>query len=195
MNTGKIFSFSGAQSTGKSTLLDLIEKQFGDRLIYFPEITRQLRSKGFTINEDGDDKTQRAIINQHEDNMDVANVITAGTNYLTPKSVVMDRCIWDGVIYTNWLYHEDEEKVSKETLDYAYETFDLLIGGYDCIFYTDPTDVKLVDDGERSSSKTFRDQIIEMFENSIIEVSRHTEVVRLKGSIDKRMKTIIEYLK
>jgi nicotinamide riboside kinase len=190
MKPGKIISFSGAQSTGKSTLLNKLATVFKDSCFFIPEITRKLREQGHAINEDGDDITQRAIINTHEDNMDVANVIASG---LHPKNVIMDRCIWDGVIYTSWLHHQ--ERVSQKTVDYAYETFDLLIGGYDLIFYTDPSDVPLVDDGERSANKEFRDQIIEMFENSVFEVSRHTEVVRLKGSVEKRMKTILEYLK
>jgi nicotinamide riboside kinase len=190
MKPGKIISFSGAQSTGKSTLLNKLTSIFTDSCFFIPEITRQLREKGFVINEDGDDTTQRAIINAHEDNMDAANLVASG---MGAKNVIMDRCIWDGVIYTSWLHHEG--RVDKKTVDYAYDTFDLLIGSYDLIFYTEPGDVPLVDDGERSANKEFRDQIIEMFENSLFEVSKHTEVVRLKGSVEKRMKTILEYLK
>lgn len=194
MNTKKIFSFAGAQSTGKTTLLNNLMTQFGgDQIVFIPEITRQLIKLGYVINEEGDDKTQRAIINAHEVNMEVAVNATSGYSDDKPKHVIMDRCIWDGVIYTSWLYYQ--EKVSQKTLDYAYETFDLLIGGYDCIFYTDPADVKLIDDGERSASVDFRNQIIDMFENSLFEVSKQTEVVRLRGPVEKRMKTIIEYLK
>jgi len=190
MKPGKIISFSGAQSTGKSTLMNKLAKTLPESCFFIPEITRKLREQGFVINENGDDETQRAIINAHEDKMDVANVIATAQE---PRNVIMDRCIWDGVIYTSWLHHEG--RVDKKTVDYAYDTFDLLIGGYDIIFYTEPGDVPLVDDGERSANKEFRDQIIEMFENSIFEVSKHTEVVRLKGSVEKRMKTVLEYLK
>jgi predicted ATPase len=194
MNTKKIFSFAGAQSTGKTTLLNNLMTQFGgDQIVFIPEITRQLIKLGYVINEEGDDKTQRAIINAHEVNMEAAVNATSGYSDDKPKHVIMDRCIWDGVIYTSWLHYQ--EKVSQKTLDYAYETFDLLIGGYDCIFYTDPADVKLIDDGERSASVDFRNQIIDMFENSLFEVSKQTEVVRLRGPVEKRMKTIIEYLK
>jgi len=195
MNNKKIFSFAGAQSTGKSTLLNNLQNRYGDQIVYIPEITRQLIKLGYVINEEGDDRTQRAIINAHEVNMEVAVNVTSGYPVPDgkPKHVIMDRCIWDGVIYTSWLHYQ--ERVTQETLDYAYETFDLLIGGYDIIFYTDPSDVKLIDDGERSASVDFRNQIVDMFENSLIEVSKQTEVVRLKGPVEKRIKTILEYLK
>ena len=42
--------------------------------------------------------------------------------------------------------------------------FGYLIHDLDVIFYTDPKDVKLVDDGERSTNTSFRDEIIELFE-------------------------------
>lgn len=186
----KILSFSGAQSTGKTTLLNLVKEKYKDQIEVFPEITRQLKEKGFVINEAGTDETQRAVITCHENNLESAIIIA---NRLE-SNVLMDRCIWDGMIYTNWLYN-NTDIITDETMNYAYESFDLMMGSYDVIFYTNPYDVKLVDDGERSASVKFRDEIIEMFENSFLEASKHTEIVRLKGSPSKRMKIIEKYLK
>ena len=61
-----IISFTGAQSTGKSTLLNKCKEEFGDKFVYFPEITRQIKSElGLAINEAGDNTTQTIIITEH----------------------------------------------------------------------------------------------------------------------------------
>ena len=62
-----IISFTGAQSTGKSTLFKecKMNKRF-KKFNYEPEITRYVKKKyNLTINEDGDDITQLAILNRH----------------------------------------------------------------------------------------------------------------------------------
>jgi hypothetical protein len=68
----------------------------------------------------------------------------------------------------------------------------------DYVFYTDPSDVKLVDDGERSVDFKFRDDIIDLFEDLILykmSPRNREKIIRLKGSIEQRMKTIEKYLK
>ena len=97
-------SFTGTGCSGKSTLLQLCQDYYGDRFEYITEVTRPLARKGFKINEDGDDATQRAIIDAHIENNKLSNV-------------VMDRCIIDGYVYTNWLHSLD--KVNEETYNYA----------------------------------------------------------------------------
>ena len=84
-------SFTGTGCSGKSTLLKLCQEKYGDKFEYVTEVTRPIARKGLTINEGGDDSTQRAIIDAHINN-----------NRL--KDVIMDRCIIDGLVYTNWLY-------------------------------------------------------------------------------------------
>ncbi len=65
-----IISFTGAQSSGKSTLLSKMKED-----VYFngwsfePEITRSLKEKyNLVINEQGDNFTQMITINSHVDN-------------------------------------------------------------------------------------------------------------------------------
>ena len=67
----------------------------------------------------------------------------------------------------------------------------------DYIFYTDPTDVKLVDDGERSVDFKFRNDIINLFEDLItykMSPANREKIVRLSGTVEERMKIIKEYL-
>lgn len=176
-----IISFTGAQSTGKSTLFNECkkDKRF-DNFSYEPEITRYVKKKyNLSINEDGDDITQLAILNRHL------------YNYLEykDKDVLLDRCIVDGLVYT--AYQHCTDKVSVEVADYATFLFQKLIDKIDIIFYTEP-EIPLVDDGERSVNAEFRDKVVQLFEEAIDHFK--IPVVRLSGSLDERMKTIYKTL-
>ena len=172
-----VISFTGAQSTGKSTLLAKLQTDEKFRKFNFvPEITRGLKKKyKLNINEDGDEFTQLLTINSHL------------YNYFDfkGKDVVLDRCILDGFIYTTYQYHM--KKVSKEIYNYSEYLFKKLIGELDIILYTEP-DIPLVDDGERSVDKEFRDIVVNLFEEAIDHYN--INVIRLSGSVDNRMKTI-----
>ena len=174
-----IISFTGAQSTGKSTLLERCRGDEKFRSYEFePEVTRWVKKTyGLSINEAGDDFTQLAILGRHMH------------NYLMYKNkdVVLDRCIIDGLVYTQYLYLND--KVSADVLDHATYLYGQLIDKIDIIFYTEP-DIPLVDDGERSINVAFRDEIIGIFEKTLSSAESSTKVVRLKGSVENRMKVI-----
>ena len=135
-------SFTGTGCSGKSTMLKACQEHYGDRFQYITEVTRPLARKGFKINEEGDSATQRAIIDAHIDNDKIDNVI-------------MDRCIIDGYVYTEWLFHE--QKVTPEVYEYAYDTLNDILNNIDIIFYCEPLEMK--DDGERSTNKKFQDDI------------------------------------
>ena len=172
-----VISFTGAQSTGKSTLLTKMQTEERFRKFNFvPEITRSLKKKyKLDINEDGDEFTQLLTINSHL------------YNYFDfkDKDVVLDRCILDGFVYTTYQYHM--KKVSEEVYNYSEYLFKKLIGNIDIILYTEP-DIPLVDDGERSVNKEFRDTIINLFEEAIDHFK--IDVIRLSGTVDNRIKTI-----
>ena len=181
-----IISFTGAQSTGKSTLLNKCKEEFGDKFEYFPEITRQLKHTcKVNINENGDNLTQFLILAKHIENTLIAEA--------TEKPCIFDRCILDGLIYTMYL-HFDKNKVDELTLGLAIKIFNEYISRVNIIFYTDPKDVPLVRDGERSTDVLFRDRIINIFEWAIKEYNLKN-VVRLSGSVEERMETIRETLK
>ena len=176
-----IITFTGAQSTGKSTLLNECSKDGRfNHYNFVPEITRGLKKKyNLTINENGDEYTQLFCINSHLE------------NYLSHKDdkVVLDRCALDALVYTTYQYHTG--KVSEWVLEYATNLFESLKDKYDIIFYTE-ADIDLVEDGERSSSNEFRDTIVNLFEEAIDHYN--LKVVRLKGTVEERMVTIYKTL-
>lgn len=178
-----IISFTGAQSTGKSTLLNRCAIEFGNKFTYFPEITRSIRNKfGVKINEAGDDITQLLIISGH-----IENMIKGMTS---EKHCIFDRCVLDGLVYTEWL--KNNGVVSSCVYESMTNVFTEYIDKVDVIFYTDPKDVELVYDGERSVDVEFRNSIINSFENYI---KYYKQVVKLSGTVEERMNTIKETLK
>ncbi len=176
-----IISFTGAQSTGKTTLLNSI-KDLNPYLDSIDEVTRRIkREYNLPINEDGGDITQTMIMSDH-----IANIFRK-----YDSDVIFDRCALDGVVYTQWLYNKG--KVSKEVLQWAKKIYNTLIDKYDAIFVTSPDDVPLVDDGERSVDIDFREEIIDIFNMYIDDIkiySREVNLFVVEGSVEERMKYI-----
>lgn len=181
-----IISFTGAQSTGKTTLLNLIRDKNYD-FNYVDEVTRRIkREYNLPINEGGGDITQSMIMADH-----IANVYRKGDHDVT----VLDRCAVDGVVYTQWLYNNGQ--VEKATLDHAKLIFEMLIEEYDAIFITSPVDVELVDDGERSTNIEFREDIQSLFDMYIGHLmvdNKDENVFVVAGTVEERMNYIQKVL-
>jgi nicotinamide riboside kinase len=181
-----IFSFTGAQCTGKTTLLKHLYKENGDYpFMFIPEVTRLIRREyNMPINESGDDLTQMLIMTEH-----IRNVFRDRADHIV-RSIhqIFDRCALDGIVYSEWLLNEG--KISRSCYEGCELIWKKLKNRYDVIFYTNPGDVKLVDDGERSVDKRFRDQIIDIFNMYLDRKDFEAEVVELKGSVKDRLKTI-----
>lgn len=178
-------SFSGAQSTGKTTLLNKCKEIYKDYK-FVDEVTRYVRrTYDVKINEIGGTETQLYILAEHI------------KNHLKPdENLILDRCILDGYVYTK--YQVVNGKVSDQVLHAFNGVFGVLMDKLDYIFYTDPSDVKLVDDGERSVDFKFREDIIDMFEDLItykMSPKNKEKVVRLSGTVEERLKIIKSYLK
>jgi len=171
-----IVSFTGAQSTGKTTLLNILKSKNKD-INFIDEVTRRInREYDLPINESGSTLTQLMIIADH-----VANIFRKYDSDL----VILDRCIIDGLVYSEWLY--DNNNISISMIDLATEIYHSIYKKYDIIFYTDPKDVEIVDDGERSIDKQFRDDIISSFDYRIKSLNN---VVVLSGTVEERLETV-----
>jgi predicted ATPase len=176
-----IASFTGAQSTGKTTLLNHLVPR-NHHISFVPEVTRLIKRRyKLPINEEGGDLTQYMIMNEH-----IHNVLT---HKATNSHVILDRCALDGVVYTKWLAHNG--KVSMDVYNYAEKIYNEIKSYYDVIFYTCPSDVVIEDDGERSTNIVFRNEVIELFNEYI---SKHDNIYTLSGSVEKRLSTIQQIL-
>ena len=174
-----IVSFTGAQSTGKTTLLNAV-RDLNPTLNFIDEVTRRIKREfDLPINENGGDITQSMIMTDH-----IANLYRRYDGF----DVVLDRCAMDGVVYTHWLYNHG--KVSKATLTWAKKVYDELISKYDVIFYTSPWGVPLVNDGERSVDIEFREEILKLFDDYIYDLiieNRADNIFTVEGTVEERM--------
>jgi len=178
-----LISFSGVQSSGKTTLLKACKELYFDRFQFVDEVTRLVKREfNVPINEEGTGLTQCLIINKHIEN---------ALRFRETQGAILDRCILDGYCYTGYLTLEGS--VPQWVFDYSKRVFEKLISQYDVIFYTEPADVQLVDDGERSINIEFRNKMIEIFEfvlNKHHDGLLRNKLVRLKGSVEERIEAI-----
>jgi len=151
---------------------------------FVPEVTRLIkRVYNVPINEDGGDLTQLLIMTEH-----VRNIYKYTKDIYQEIDIhmIFDRCALDGIVYSEWLLNN--KKISRECYDACKLIYKDLQDKYDIIFYTSPDDVKLVDDGERSVDKEFRDNILELFD--LYMHSYKGKIIVLKGSVEERLKTV-----
>lgn len=179
-----LISFTGAQCTGKTTLLKKckqltdVNQPFHDYQ-FVDEVTRKVKREGHSINLDGNDITQLFILNEHL------------KNHTRVDDLVLDRCILDGYVYSSCLSRR--EQVSEWVTRYACDLLNLLVENLDVIFYTQPEDVPLIDDGVRSVDMSFRQDIINRYEDLFAQDYYWMDkVVRLSGTVEDRMETILE---
>lgn len=167
---------TGAQSVGKTTLLNALRSErFFTNFVVCDEVTRRVMSYGLPINEDGNKVTQRLIMNEH-----IYNV------FMNEK-MLTDRTALDGMVYTRFLHKEG--KVDSHTLKYVKSVFNKVWPVYNYVFYIEP-EFEIVDDGVRSVNQTFRNEIVELFED-VIEREK-LNVIRIKGSVRKRVDMVLE---
>ena len=178
-----LISFTGAQSSGKTTLLN----HWNDCTNHWnvvPEVTRKLKRQGFKINDDSSNyiDTQIAILTDHLNN------IFSYSN--TDMDTILDRCLVDGFVYTR--YFRMNGKVDEFTDKVFSYMLNKYISRYDYIFYTSPYDVSLINDGERSISESFRNRIIKLYEELIL--NKYPNVFVLEGSVESRYNKMVEII-
>jgi nicotinamide riboside kinase len=205
-----LISFTGAQSTGKTTLLKQFKRECGsklDSICFVPEVTRKVkREYNVNINESGDDDTQLLIVSEHLKNV-VMHMNSSSTPWghlqSSPRkspsrtATVLDRCIIDALVYSNYLHSQGT--ITGTTLTIVQCMFEYLLPRLDVVFYTSPKDIPLEDDGERSVDISFREYIIKEFERIITEIkesrdSRNPKIITLEGTVDERMEIILNTL-
>lgn len=188
-------TFTGPQCSGKTTLLKQMRQTRGimDQFFYIDEVTRLVKKEfNVGINEEGaNDITQLLIINKELENLFKYNYeLWNGF-----KGVVHDRCLLDGLIYTEYFY--SKKLVSQTVWAQALQYWMRFYSKYDIIFYPDPSEIKLEDDGERSTDIEFRNAIIDKYENYYLDQFQWKDkIVRLKGTVEERMnmiKSIIDF--
>ena len=166
-------SLSGAQCTGKSTLMKALREEFPDNYVFFDEVVRKLvKEEGIKINKDFDFDSQHSIMTKHIKNMDRINFVT-------------DRGLLDSFVYA--YYGHEEGKFSKNDFRIFEFLFTTFIREYDHIFYL-PIEFELEDDGFRSIDNEFRNKIDKLFKELLEKYN--VEHTILEGNVKERIKII-----
>ena len=90
--------------------------------------------------------------------------------------------------YTTWMFNKGQ--INQNAFNYVKEKYEDNVNRYDIIFYLRP-EFKIVDDGFRSLDIKFRDEVLEIFEE-LVKNLKNVKV--LTGSVDERIKTILNYI-
>lgn len=166
-------AFTGAQGTGKTTVLKEFENR-GKEVV--TEVVRKLAKKGTKINQDGDENGQKKIFKAYEKALSVESAL------------ITDRCLIDVFAYT--LYLMDNGKVSPEFAQKQMKQLKKFIEQHgEFIYCYFPIEFDAVDDGVRSTDEEFRKAI----DNNIKRIIRELNIptVEIRGTVEERV-TIVD---
>lgn len=171
---------AGTQSVGKTTLLNALrsEKLLKDYTVC-SEVTRQVKSMGLNINEDGDDNTQHIIMLKHLEN------VTLYSNMLT------DRTALDCIVYSKYL--KETGQVTSKMFDHLEQLFRKIWPMYDKVFVIYP-EFNLIEDGVRSNNEVFRSTIHKMFLEAI-DYYELDDISTVTGSVVQRVNQVLVTVK
>jgi nicotinamide riboside kinase len=165
-------AISGAQSQGKTTLVEALRKDTDFENFNFEvNLTRNLDKRGIPINENGTALTQLSVMLGHFERLS------------KPGNFIYDRCALDGLAYSMFFY----KKIDTHIQTAIENMFMSMIGKYDCIFYIVP-ELPLIEDGQRSVKKDFFEKVCKNFEIVISEY--RLNVIRIAGPVNTRINTI-----
>ena len=169
----------GAQSTGKTTLLNALRSEDYFKGYHFGVgVTRRVKEEyGLEINEGASDMTQKVIMHEH-----FANLI----NY---DDLITDRTTLDCYVYTMYLHQHGQ--VTDRTLGWIDMSCHRTLSFYDKLFYLKP-EFPIEDDGTRSTSLTFQRDIAQLFE--LIISTNNIPVIHVTGSVRQRVQTILDHM-
>lgn len=171
MNMNRII-FTGAQGTGKTTILDEFRNQ-GKNVI--TEVVRNLAKEGVKINEMGDEKGQKKIFSTYE------KLLSEQVEYIS------DRGLIDVLAYT--MHLNKKGLVSDKLVKSQFNALKKFVkNNQDIIYCYFPIEFDVVDDGVRSLDEDYRREI----DNNIKEIliSLGTPWVTIKGSVEARVNTV-----
>lgn len=171
MNMNRII-FTGAQGTGKTTILDEFRNQ-GKNVI--TEVVRNLAKEGVKINEMGDEKGQKKIFSTYE------KLLSEQVEYIS------DRGLIDVLAYT--MYLNKKGLVSDKLVKSQFNALKKFVkNNQDIIYCYFPIEFDVVDDGVRSLDEDYRREI----DNNIKEIliSLGAPWVTIRGSVKARVNMV-----
>jgi len=162
--------------------------KFPDSFWYCEEVTRRIRDEcNVKINEEGGcDTTQLLILNRELENL---YKFRKESFWNGCKGVVHDRCLLDGLVFTEYFY--EKKLVSEKVYTIAQHYWDTYYKMYDIILYPNPHELTLIDDGERSMDPSFRNEIIRKYEKHYLLQEQWKDRIHIiSGTVEERLEQI-----
>lgn len=169
---------TGAQSTGKTTLVNALKElpQFKD--YYFAtERSKYLRDLGIPLNTDSTLKGQTVFLAERVSELMRDNLIT-------------DRTVIDVMAFTN--ASKSIKPADKTSFEEYARNF---INDYDYIFYVTPVGVEIEDNGVRETNAEYRD-LIDFTIRNILNIYPHRiqNLHTISGTTEERIKQMLEVI-
>lgn len=176
------FALTGTHSSGKTSLVnELIKFEEFKEFQFFTERTKYLRdSLKVSLNDDSKILSQYIFLGERAKELFV------------PSHSMCDRSVYDVMAYTL----NAKSITSSDKHAFMYST-NPLIRHYDCIFYSDPTDIPIENNGLRDIDPLYREQINQSILD-LIDAYPPNNLIKLTGSLENRtsiiLKTLNKYL-
>ena len=139
--------FTGAQGTGKSTILTYF-KENGYPVI--TEVVRTLAQEGIKINEEGTIRSQEIIFDTYK------QIFSNCENVMLENVVFSDRGLTDVASYTAYLAIAEHNFDAMKLLIQELEAIREWNEKNDAVYFYFPIEFPVVDDGVRSTDEKYR---------------------------------------
>jgi predicted ATPase len=187
---------TGTACQGKSTYVSDFLKNWSMYKTTEKTYRDIIKEKNLNINETGDEESQKIIL-------DI--LVDQAISFSKDDNVILDRCVLDNLAYTVWLNLNG--KVSDEFVEKTRTIVHETMRMYDIIFFfplTKQSPVKIVEDGLRSTSEEYREQIDGIFkifqqsylngDGKIFPKNDCPALIEMFGTPDQRIKLTELYI-
>jgi nicotinamide riboside kinase len=173
-------SISGAQCTGKSTLIDALEKRLPEYAIQRESVRYLVKKYGFEI-EAANTDLQLALLNLQTRSL------------YEHKDILLDRSFVDSTAYMLYYHKRKQPEVPAGVYNYIMDAVKELAQNIDLFVFLKP-EFELVDDGFRVLDNDQQQEITELMGELFDEFDIRHKVLEVSGSVEDRVDQILFYI-
>lgn len=191
-------AISGAQCTGKSTLIADFLKAYPTYKQSKNDYRKLIKQKKLSINTQGTQESQEIILN---------SMLDECMNYKSTDHVIFDRCTLDNIVYSLWLKEKYPDSIDEMFIRKSIELNKQACKFYDIIFFTPITKydtIQLESKENRDVDPVYRNEINNIFQaimkgyheqkTGIFDMRDVPAFIEVFGSRDERIQMIKFYI-